>query len=156
MGHLVIYSESGVPHSGCVLQYGNTVEWLSFMPRSGSFFNVIPGGNYGMVDTTDRADAIDTYVSMWVSDDDLVKGRNDTLANYYAATYGLLINDCINFSREMVKNCKLTGGNSVSFTPGIFVIQLNLLNQDRIQSYNTKPYPWENWKPAKAANSKKN
>ena len=146
MGHLVVFSESGVPHSGCVLQYGGNVEWLSFMPRATSFFDTFPGGNYGMVDTTDREGAIASYVSMWVDDSDLVKGRNDTLTAYYSATYGLFINDCLTFSRDMVKNCKLSGGSATSFFPGVYVTQLYLSNQGRIQSYNAKPYPWESWK----------
>src|SRR5436305_13996441 len=145
MGHLVVFAESGVPHSGCILQYGGTVEWLSFMPRATSIWDTFPGGNYGMVDTTDREGAIDSYVSMWVDDDALVKGRNTTLADYYSATYGLFINDCLSFSRDMVKNCKLGGGSATSFLPSVYVTQLYPINKDRVQSYNSTPYLWKSW-----------
>lgn len=147
MGHLVVFSESGVPHSGCVLQYGGTVEWLSFMPRPTTIWDTFPGGNYGMVDTTDRKGAIDKYVSMYVEDGVLVKGRNTTLAAYYSASYGLFINDCLTFSRDMVNNCKLVG-SAFSIFPSVYVLQLYLNNMGRVQSYNTKPYPWEYWKKA--------
>jgi len=143
MGQLAVFSETGVSHSGCVLTYGGAVEWLSFMPRPTSFFDTFPGGNYGWVDTSDRSRAIASYVSMWVPDDDLVKGRNDTLADYYSATYGLFINDCMTFSRDMVKSCKLVGGNGVSFFPGVLVVQLYHLNEPVVSRYNTKPYPWK-------------
>jgi len=143
MGRLSVFSESGVPHSGCVLEYGGAVEWLSFMPRPTTFWDTFPGGNYGWIDTSNRGGAVSSYVSMWVKDDVLVKGRNNTLADYYSATYGLFINDCLSFSRDMVKSCKLSGGNAASFFPGVYVLQLYQLNQGVVTHYNSKPYPWK-------------
>lgn len=141
MGFLTVFSETGCPHSGCLLEYSNGFEWLSFMPGAGSFFDVIPGGNYGVIDTSDRETAIDTYVRFRIDDGALIKGRNTTVANYYSATYGLFINDCCSFSRDLSRNCGLRVPLT-AFVPGGLVIALALNNYSKLANQNEKPYPW--------------
>jgi len=141
MGFLTVFSETGCPHSGCLLEYSGSFEWLSFMPRAGSFFDVFPGGNYGTIDTSDRETAIDTYARFRISDDVLSKGRNTTIADYAAATYGLFINDCCSFSSDLSKNCGLKIPPT-AFMPSVLVEALVMNNYSNMTHQNKKPYPW--------------
>jgi hypothetical protein len=142
MGYLTIFSETGTPHSGCLLEYIDSFEWLSFMPGIGSIFDVFPGGSYGRIDTADRETAIKTYVRFRLSDALLTKGRNKTVADYYSETYGLFINDCATFSKDMSRNC----GLQVPFTafdPVLLVTDLFSLNKKKAVNINETPHPWK-------------
>jgi hypothetical protein len=143
MGYLTIFSETGTPHNGCLLEYGDGgFEWLSFMPRSTSIFDVFPGGNYGTVDTNDREAAIDAYARFRIGEEQLVKGRNKTVTDYYSANYGLFICDCVSFARDMSVNCGLSGGG-IAYEPAVLVNTLISLNQSKLTHANYKPYPWK-------------
>lgn len=75
-----------IQHSGCLIEYDSVgFEWLSFMPKSTFIFDVFPGGNYGWIDNNDRETAIDTYARFVISENILVKGRNNTVADYLSA-----------------------------------------------------------------------
>ncbi len=140
MGFLTVFNETGCPHSGCLLEYSNGFEWLSFMPSANSFLDVF--GSTGFVDPNDRETSIDTYVRLKVCDEALLKGRNQTVKAYLETeTYKLFINDCCSFSKDLSRNCGLDVPLT-AFVPGILVIELYAKNLHRMANYNDKPFPF--------------
>ncbi len=140
MGFLTVFSETGGPHSGCLLEYAGDFEWLSYMPSADSSLSVL--GSTGYIDATSRETAIDTYVRLKVSDEVLIKGRNQTVKAYLETEmYRLFINDCCSFSKDLSRNCGLNIPLT-AFLPGILVIELYSKNFNKIANYNDNPYPW--------------
>ena len=122
MGFLTVFNETGCPHSGCLLEYANGFEWLSYMPSVSSFFDVF--GSKGFVDPNNRLTAIDTYVRLKVDEYALKNGRNKTVKAYMESeTYRLGINDCCSFSKDLSRNCGLHTPMT-AFLPGMLVIEL--------------------------------
>lgn len=140
MGFLTVFNETGCPHSGCLLEYSKGFEWLSYMPSANSILDVF--GSTGMVDPSDREAAIDTYVRFQVSDEALIKGRNQIVKAYLESEiYRLFINDCASFSKDLSRSCGLNVPLT-AFLPGVLVIELYSKNLSRTTNYNDNPYPW--------------
>lgn len=140
MGFLTVFNETGCPHSGCLLEYSNGFEWLSYMPSANSQLDMF--GSTGFVDPSDRESSIDTYVRLKVDDAALIKGRNQTVKAYMETEiYRLFVNDCCSFSKDLSRNCGLNTPLT-AFVPGILVIELYTKNAHKLANYNDKPYPW--------------
>lgn len=140
MGFLTVFNETGTPHSGCLLEYINGFEWLSYMPSANSFSDMF--GSTGFLDPSDRETAIDKYVRLKVNDEALIKGRNQTVKAYLETEiYRLFINDCCSFSKDLSRNCGLDVPLT-AFLPGILVIELYSKNLHKMANYNDKPNPW--------------
>jgi hypothetical protein len=132
MGLLMITSETGIPHSACLLQWDDgRSEWLGFEPSEWY-------GGKGFVDTTDRSDQIDEFVQYQVDDGQLQRGRTNVIAKYYAEIYQIGVNDCVSFARDIARACGVLPYWVPAFTPSSFVKTLATINERHVD-YSGRP-----------------
>jgi len=143
MGHLTIFSETGIPHAGCYLEYddGGSAEWLGFFPWATGRWDDFLGGN-GRILTMSREDQIEYYVRYWFQDKIIRSARLDVVTSYWSAIYQLWTCDCVSFARDMAGACGLETTGGPAFIPSSLVYDLQRLNSNYSQ-FNTRPFPWD-------------
>jgi hypothetical protein len=141
MGHLTVFSETGIPHAGCFLEYDDTgtAEWLGFFPWANGRWDDFLGGN-GRILTMSREDQIEYYVRYWFQDKPLRSARDDVVTSYWSCIYQVWTCDCVTFARDLAEACGLDVFTP-SFIPSSLVYDLKRLNSNCSQ-FNTRPFPW--------------
>ena len=135
MPHLVIISETGFPHSACLLDYSAARrEWYGFHPKRSRS----PAGA-GEVDRSDRTAFINHYIRFQVSvarlDDAVAKIRS----KYEGGTYAVGVKDCVSLSADVAYECGLRVPY-VNFTPYGLIKILQLYNSPT--EVDVQPLPW--------------
>ncbi|QDU80705.1 hypothetical protein Pla110_24370 [Polystyrenella longa] len=134
--YLVVSSETGVPHTACMFDYGNgTRKWLGFQPKE----QFSPNGS-GEIDESDREQLIEKYVRFRVEPQDLQTAEMNARQKYQNARYKLGICDCVNLVVDVVRDCKLRVKLPFNFLPDKVVERLAKSNQP--SQHDTRPFPW--------------
>jgi hypothetical protein len=137
VGYLTIYSETGFPHAGSVLEYANgRIEWLGYEPSPGSIL-----GGYGYIDNTNHEDRINHYVRLRVSESALRSARGEVVADYWSKLYQVGTCDCVSFVRDLAGACWLDTGPGPSLFPYQLVRSIKGLNSEWT-NYDDWPFPW--------------
>jgi hypothetical protein len=142
MGFLTVFSETGIPHAGCLLEYqdGGDQEWLGFFPWATEDRHFLGGNGRILMDS--REDEIEYYVRFWMEDKPLRKARNDTVTSYWSCVYQVGTCDCVSFAKDLSENCGLNVVKVLpSFIPSHLVYSLRWCNINYIQ-FNIRPFPW--------------
>ncbi len=127
MAELMITSETGMFHSACCCTYATgTPAWYGFLPAK-SRTPVSPG----KVDRKNRKSLINHYVTFTVSEAILRSAIKSVTATYATKQYVLGVTDCVSFSADVARKCRLRVP-AVNITPYGLIRLLAFWN-----SYNT-------------------
>jgi hypothetical protein len=137
MGFLTVASEVGMFHSACLFEFGNTgrQEWRGFHPAQ----HRKPVGQ-GEIDRSNREPYINHYIRFSVTDDVLLVSMIRVEQAYASAEYILGVRDCVSFSADVVRQCRLTAPQ-VNMTPYGLITILRVYN--KYLELDTLPYPWK-------------
>ncbi|MCA9063608.1 MAG: hypothetical protein KDA96_11130 [Planctomycetaceae bacterium] len=124
MAVLKIISETGMFHSACCCTYSepSTESWYGFLPA----VHRRPVSK-GKVDFADRSDKINHYITFEVNEGRLKKAVKATVAEYAEKDYILMVSDCVSFSADLARRCRLKVPR-VNMTPYGFIEVLSWWN----------------------------
>ncbi len=137
MGHLTVITEIGMFHSACLFEIGTwgRQAWRGFHPRH----HRAPAG-LGEVDTSNREAFINHYARFVVEDRLLESALRTADASWGHAFYTVGVQDCVSFSAQVARACRLTVPPPPIMTPYGLLVSLRALNS--ATHSDTKPYPW--------------
>ena len=102
MAELMIISETGMFHSACRFTFTGGVEWRGFQPAR-SRNPVSPG----MVERVDRTQHINHFIRISVNEAVLRRAMDAVTAEYSSKNYVLGVVDCVSFSADVARRCRL-------------------------------------------------
>ncbi|WP_435018102.1 hypothetical protein TA3x_000047 [Tundrisphaera sp. TA3] len=126
MAELMLFSETGMFHSGVRCTWGSVVEWYGFLPER----HRSPAGR-GKVDRSDRSALINHSARFRIDDLVLRKAVDATAADYATKTYVVTVVDCVSFTADVARKAGLKVP-LVNFTPYGFLKTVESLNPSAV------------------------
>lgn len=127
MSHLLVISETGIPHSACLFNYTYTYRWVGFHPAK----TRSPLG-IGELDFSDRSQYIKFSVGLSTDDMTLKVVMDRIISKYQNAYYTVGVNDCINLAVDAANWCGFKVPPAPNMVPDNLVKNLISLNLDYI------------------------